>query len=103
MGLVTWSGEVLMSTRRTFSQIGGLAIALLAVSAGVVAAQSSYDRRSQQQLTDQLRLQRELSDQQRANDIRQQQQQLDSRSQQLRLEDRIYRQRLQDQLDRQQK
>jgi hypothetical protein len=102
MGSIIWSGEVSMSARRKASRVGGMALAILAVSTGVVAAQS-YDRRNQQQLTDQLRLQRELSDQQRANDIRRQQQQQDSRSQQLRLEDKIYRQRLQDQIDRQQK
>ena len=91
-----------MVARLKGSRVGGMALAMLMVSVGAAAAQS-YDQRSQPQITDQLRLQRQLSDQQRANDIRQEQQQLDSRSQQLRLEDQIYRQRLRDQMDRQRK
>ena len=89
-----------MSTRRKTSRAGGLGLALFLTFAGAAASQT-YPQRDQNQIIEQQRLQRQLSDQRLGDDLRRQQELQRSRSEQLQLEDRIRRQQLQDQLDRQ--
>ena len=98
-----------MSTYRRTSQAGWIGVALLLASVSAAASQSraqrdqAYPQRDQQQILDQLRVQRQQSDQRLGDDLRRQQDQQRSRSEQLQIEDRIRRQQLQDQIDRQRK
>jgi hypothetical protein len=91
-----------MSTSRKTSLVGWIGLALLLISAGAAASQS-YPQREQHQVIDQLRVQRQLSDQRLGEDLRLQQELQRARSEQLRLEERIRRQQLQDQIERRQR
>jgi hypothetical protein len=96
-----------MSTYPRASWAGWIGVSLLLASASVAASQTraqgseAYPQRDQQQILDQLRVQRQLSDQRLGDDLRRQQQGQDIRRQQIEIEDRIRRQQLQDQIDRQ--
>lgn len=90
-----------MPTRRKISHSGWIALGLvLATAAG--AAGQTYQQRDQQQILDQLRIQRQQSEQRLDSDLRRQQQMQDLRSQQQQLDEQIRRQQLREQLERQQ-
>ena len=74
----------------------GLLMVLVSIGA---AASQTYPQRDDR-LIDQLRQQRELSQQRLSDDLRQRLQQQEQQHQRIQLEDRIRRQQIQDQLDR---
>ncbi len=89
-----------MSIYRKTSRAGWVCLTLLLATAGTAASQT-YPQRDQNQIIEQQRLQRQLSEQRLGDDLRRQQELQRSRSEQLQLEDRIRRQQLQDQFERQ--
>jgi hypothetical protein len=94
--------EFPMSSYWRTSLAGCTAFTLLLASV-VAATSQSYYQRDRQTVIDQQRVQRQLSDQRRGDDLRIRQLNQDLRNQQLELDSRIKRQQLQDQIQRQQR
>jgi hypothetical protein len=86
-----------------FGRSGAIAIGVLVAAVSAAAAQTDYRPRDQQRTIDELRTQRQQSDQRLGDDLVRQRQLQEQRSQQQQYEDQLRRQRLQDQLDRQQR
>jgi hypothetical protein len=85
---------------------GWIAAALLLASVGAAASQANPARdplrptEPQPRILDDLRQQRQRTDQQLGEDLRRQQDQLDARRRQIEIEDRLRRKQIQDQLER---